>query len=178
MHILRIVIIASCIQLITLKAFAASEESLANNGLGIVLASSGLALSVASLPSPIINFVGWVNQDDRQRIYGGYIGPGMNIAGGILTCVGMAVLTNNVNPYGEYNEIGKKRHTVGGLVKLGCALSVMNIVGQILFYQNGLANEFTYTLTIPVAFVAETLNIVAGAKGLVQNIRHRKGLKE
>jgi hypothetical protein len=147
------------------------------NSLGITLAATGLALSVAAIPSSFVGLSGMLTENNGQAIYGLYVGPGLNIVGGIMSAIAITQLDNRYNSGGNFNELGKQRQTIRTLVGLGVAATAVSIAGSFLFYKAGQANDYTFTLTFPVSVLGGVLNSIAGIKSLKQNIKHRNGLK-
>jgi hypothetical protein len=133
-----------------------------NEGVSIALSTIGLCLSAAAIPSPIIGLTGAIDDNPGRVIYGYAVGPGLNITGGILSCISTRLLDNKCNADGAVYEVSLQRDKVKRMATMGSILGSIGFIGLIMFMTE--PNDLTFKLTVPVPVMANILNVISGAK--------------
>jgi len=144
---------------------------------GITLAATGLAMSVAALPSPFIAMRAHIADDSAGIVYGHGIGPGLSVCGGILSAIATARLRRLCDPYGSNSDLTTAHNRVKAFTMLGCAGIAVSTIGAIFFYSGMMTNDVTFTMSIPIGFAGGTFNTISAVKSLVTNIQYHRGMK-
>jgi hypothetical protein len=148
---------------------ADSSASNCNPNVPIALSAIGLCLSVASTPSSIIGLAGVINEEPGKRVYGYGVGPGLNLAGGILSGVAIRMLDNRCNANGSDFETSMQRERVKTFATFGSILGSVGYVGLLLAMNE--PNDITFQIAVPFPIAGSILNSIAGIKALRTGVR-------
>jgi hypothetical protein len=164
-----------CVFCMTSLAQQGRTDSIASNcntNVPIALSTIGLCLSLASTPSSIIGLAGALNEERGKRVFGYGVGPGLNMAGGILSGIAIRMLDNRCNASGSDGETSMQRYRVKNLATFGTILGSVGFAGLFLFMNE--PSDLTFQIAVPFPIAGSILNSIAEIKALRTGVRMKR----